>query len=159
MLNILVICTGNSCRSIIGEALFNHLGKGRIKAFSAGSQPLGRLNAGAIALLQRHGIATEGFSSKSWEAFENQPIDIAITVCDNAAGETCPVYLRPTPKAHWGLSDPGHVKGTDDEVKAAFEATYHAVERRINLMLALPLEDMSSEALVTELNAIGKLDS
>jgi len=159
MLNILVICTGNSCRSIIGEALFNHLGKGRIKAFSAGSQPLGRLNADAIALLQRHGIATEGFSSQSWEAFENQPIDIAITVCDNAAGETCPVYLRSTTRAHWGLSDPGHVKGTDEEVKAAFEVTYRAVERRINLMLALPLEDMSSEALVTELNAIGKLDS
>ena len=159
MLNILVICTGNSCRSIIGEALFNHLGKGRIKAFSAGSQPLGRLNAGAIALLQRHGISTEGFSSQSWEAFENQPIDIAITVCDNAAGEICPVYLRSTTRAHWGLSDPGHVKGTDEEVKAAFEATYHAVERRINLMLALPLEDMSSEALITELNAIGKLDS
>jgi arsenate reductase len=159
MLNVLVICTGNSCRSIIGEALFNHLGKGRIKAFSAGSQPLGRLNAGAIALLQRHEISTEGFSSQSWEAFENQPIDIVITVCDNAAGEICPVYLNPAPKAHWGLSDPGHVKGTDEEVKAAFEATYRAVERRINKMLALPLEDMSSEALVTELNAIGKLDS
>ena len=159
MLNVLVICTGNSCRSIISEALFNHLGKGRIKAFSAGSQPLGQLNAGAIALLQRHGIATEGLSSKSWEAFENKPIDIVITVCDNAAGEICPVYLRPTPKAHWGLSDPGHVKGTDKEVKAAFEATYRAVELRINLMLALPLEDMSSEALVTKLNAIGKLDS
>ena len=159
MLNILVICTGNSCRSVIGEALFNHLGKGRVKAFSAGSQPLGRLNAGAVALLQRHGISTEGFSSKSWEAFENQPLDIAITVCDNAAGETCPVYLRPVPKAHWGLSDPGHVKGTDEEIKAAFEATYQAVERRFNLMLALPLEDMSSDALVTELNAIGKIDS
>ena len=159
MLNILVICTGNSCRSIISEALFNHLGKSRIKAFSAGSQPLGRLNAGAIALLQRHGIPTEGLSSKSWEAFENQSIDIAITVCDNAAGETCPVYLRPIPKAHWGLSDPGHAKGTDDEVKAAFEDTYHKVTLRINKMLALPLEDMSREALVTGLNAIGQLDS
>ena len=159
MLNILVICTGNSCRSIIGEALFNHLGKGHIKAFSAGSQPLGRLNAGAVALLQRHGISTEGFSSKSWEAYENQQIDISITVCDNAAGEICPVYLRPVPMAHWGLSDPGHVKGTDEEVKAAFEATYRAVERRINLMLALPLEDMSNEELIAELNAIGKIDS
>ena len=158
MLNILVICTGNSCRSIIGEALFNHLGKGRIKAFSAGSQPLGRLNAGAVALLQRHGIATDGLSSKSWSGFANQPIDVAITVCDNAAGETCPVYLQTTTRTHWGLSDPGHVKGTDDEVTAAFEATYHAVERRINAMLALPLETLSSEALVAELNAIGKLD-
>jgi arsenate reductase (thioredoxin) len=159
MLNVLVICTGNSCRSIISEALFNHLGNGRIKAFSAGSQPLGRLNAGAIALLKRHGLATEGLTSKSWDAFENQPIDIVITVCDNAAGETCPVYLRPTPRAHWGLSDPGHVKGADDEVKAAFEATYRGVEQRINLMLDLPLETMSSESLVNELNAIGMLDS
>lgn len=159
MLNVLVICTGNSCRSVISEALFNHLGKGRIKAFSAGSQPLGRLNAGAVALLQRHGLSTEGFFSKSWEAFENQAIDIAITVCDSAAGETCPVYLRPVPRAHWGLSDPGHVKGTDEEIKAAFEATYQAVERRINLMLALPLEEMSSEELVTELNAIGRIDN
>ena len=159
MLNILVICTGNSCRSIISEALFNHLGNGRVKAYSAGSQPLGRLNVGAVALLQRHGIATEGLSSKSWDAFENKPIDVAITVCDNAAGETCPAYLQPTPRAHWGLSDPGHVKGTDEEVTAAFEATYRAVERRINAMLALPLENLSGEALVTELNAIGKLDS
>jgi len=158
MLNVLVICTGNSCRSIISEALFNHLGKGRITAFSAGSKPLGRLNEGAVALLQRHGISTEGMSSKSWEAFENQPLDVAITVCDNAAGETCPVYLRPIPRAHWGLSDPGHVKGADDEVKAAFETTYQAVERRINQMLALPLEEMTGEELVAELNAIGKID-
>ena len=159
MLNILVICTGNSCRSIISEALFNHLGQGRVKAYSAGSQPLGRLNAGAVALLQRHGISTEGLSSKSWSKFENQQIDVAITVCDNAAGETCPAYLQTTTRAHWGLSDPGHVKGTDEVVMAAFEATYRAVERRINAMLALPLENLSSEAMVAELNAIGKLDS
>ena len=136
MLNILVICTGNSCRSIISEALFNHLGNGRVKAYSAGSQPLGRLNAGAVALLQRHGIATDGLSSKSWEKFENKAIDVAITVCDNAAGEICPAYLQTTTRAHWGLSDPGHVKGTDEVVTAAFEATYRAVERRINAMLA-----------------------
>ena len=159
MLNILVICTGNSCRSIISEALFNHLGNGRVKAYSAGSQPLGRLNAGAVALLQRHGISTDGLSSKSWEKFENEAIDVAITVCDNAAGETCPAYLQTTTRAHWGLSDPGHVKGTDEVVTAAFEATYRAVERRINAMLALPLEELSGEALVAELNAIGKLNS
>ena len=159
MLNILVICTGNSCRSIIGEALFNQLGKGRIQAFSAGSQPLGRLNAGAVALLQRHKIATEGYSSKSWDAFANQPVDIAITVCDNAAGETCPAYLHSTTRAHWGLSDPGHAEGTDDEVKAAFEATYQAMERRIGKMLALPLETLSREALTAELNAIGQMDN
>jgi arsenate reductase len=159
MLNILVICTGNSCRSIIGEALLNRLGAGRVQAFSAGSQPLGRLNAGAVALLQRHGISTEGLASKSWEVFANQPIDIAITVCDSAAGETCPAYLRPITKAHWGTFDPGHVKGSEDEVLAAFENTYRIFERRINAMLALPLEDLSGEALAAALNAIGKLDS
>jgi arsenate reductase len=159
MLNILVICTGNSCRSIISEALFNKMGNNRIKAFSAGSQPLGRLNTGAIALLERHGLATEGLASKSWDAFENQAIDVVITVCDNAAGEICPAYLQSTPKAHWGLSDPGHVKGSDDEVKSAFEATYHAVEQRINKMLELPLEALSSEALINELNAIGNIDN
>lgn len=158
MLNILVICTGNSCRSVIGEALLNRLGAGRIKAFSAGSKPLGRLNAGAIALLQRHGIATEGFTSKSWDAFEDQPIDIAITVCDSAAGEICPAYLRALPKAHWGTFDPGHVKGSEAEILAAFENTFRLFEQRINKMLALPLEDMSGEALVTELNAIGELE-
>lgn len=158
MFNVLVICTGNSCRSIISEALFNHLGKGRIRAFSAGSQPLGRLNAGAVALLQRHGLPTEGMTSKSWDVFADQPIDVAITVCDSAAGETCPLYLNAITRAHWGLPDPGHVKGSDEEVLAAFEATYDAIARRIEKMLALPLEDMSGPALVAELNAIGKID-
>lgn len=157
MLNILVICTGNTCRSIIGEALLNHLGKGRIKAFSAGSQPLGRLNAGAVALLERHGINTDGLASKSWEAFESVPLDLAITVCDSAAGETCPAYLRPIAKAHWGTSDPGHVKGSDEEVLAAFENTFRIFEQRINKMLALPLENMTSDELIDELNNIGKL--
>ena len=157
MLNILVICTGNSCRSVIGEALFNHLGKGRVQAFSAGSQPLGRINAGAIALLQGHGLPTEGFSSKSWEIFENKTIDLAITVCDSAAGETCPAYFRAIPKAHWGTVDPGHVKGTEEEVLAAFEAAYRTFEQRINDMLALPFENMTPDELIPKLNAIGKL--
>jgi arsenate reductase (thioredoxin) len=158
MLNILVICTGNSCRSVIGEALFNHLGKGRIKAFSAGSQPLGRLNAGALALLQRHGLATEGFASKSWEVYEDRPIDLAITVCDSAAGEICPGFMRTIPKAHWGTADPGHIKGPDEAALSAFENTYRIFEQRINKMLDLPLENMSATALASELNAIGRLD-
>lgn len=156
MLNVLVICTGNSCRSIISEALLNHLGKRRIAAFSAGSRPLGRLNAGAVALLERHGISTEGMSSKSWEAFENKPIDVAITVCDNAAGEICPVYMRDVPKAHWPTQDPGHVEGSDEEILQAFEHTYHIFEERIRKMLSLPLESLSSGQLTAELNAIGK---
>jgi arsenate reductase (thioredoxin) len=158
MLNILVICTGNSCRSVIGEALLNHLGKGRIKAFSAGSQPLGRLNSGALALLQRHRLATEGFASKSWEVYEEQPIDLAITVCDSAAGEICPAFLRTIPKAHWGTADPAHVKETDEAVLGAFENTYRIFEQRINKMLDLPLENMSASAIANELNTIGRLD-
>ena len=157
MLNILVICTGNSCRSVMGEALFNHLGQGRIKAFSAGSHPIGSINTGALATLKRHGLPTEGYKSQSWEEFENQAMDIVITVCDNAAGETCPVYLTKAVRAHWGVSDPGHVEGTEAEKIAAFEQTFATLELRIEKMLELPLETMPPEALTAELNAIGKL--
>ncbi len=157
MLNIFVICTGNSCRSVMGEALFNHLGQGRIKAFSAGSHPIGRINQGALATLARHGLPSQGYKSQSWEDFEDQPMDIVITVCDNAAGETCPVYLTQAVRAHWGVSDPGHVKGTDEEIIAAFEQTYRTLELRVNKMLALSLETMAPEQLTVELNAIGKV--
>ena len=157
MLNVFVICTGNSCRSVMGEALFNHLGQGRIKAFSAGSHPIGSINTGALATLKRHGLPTEGYKSQSWEEFENQAMDIVITVCDNAAGETCPVYLTKAVRAHWGVSDPGHVEGTEAEKIAAFEQTFATLELRIKKMLELPLETMPREELATELNAIGKL--
>ncbi len=151
MLNIIVVCTGNSCRSLLGEALFNHLGKGRIQAVSAGSHPLGRLNAGAVATLERHGISTEGYKSQSWDEFVDHPLDIAITVCDNAAGEVCPVYMTEAERVHWGLEDPGHVEGTEEEKIAAFEKTYGILQQRINKVLELPLEDMSVEAIATEL--------
>ncbi len=154
MLNILIICTGNSCRSIIGEALFNHLSQGRIQAFSAGSAPLGRLNAGAAALLERHGIATGGLSSKSWDSLENQRFDIVITVCDSAAGETCPVYMRPIPKVHWATADPGHVEGSAEQKLAAFEETYALFERRIAKVMSLPLESIPLSELIAELNKI-----
>ncbi|MDQ7091276.1 MAG: arsenate reductase ArsC [Methylococcales bacterium] len=154
MLTIFVICTGNSCRSVLGEALFNHLGQGRIHAFSAGSHPIGRINTGALATLKRHGLPTEGYQSQSWDAFEHQAMDIVITVCDNAAGETCPTYLKKAANVHWGLVDPGHVDGTDDEKIAAFETTFALLTQRINKMLALPLETMSPEALSTALNAL-----
>jgi arsenate reductase len=157
MLNILVICTGNSCRSVMGEALFNHLGQGRIKAFSAGSQPIGRINTGALATLKRHDLPTEGYKSQSWEEFEDQPMDIVITVCDNAAGETCPVYLTKAVRAHWGVSDPGHVEGTEAEKIAAFERTFSTLKLRVEKMLELPLETMPPEQLTAELNAIGQL--
>ena len=154
MLNVFVICTGNSCRSVMGEALFNHLGKDRLKAFSAGSHPIGRINEGALATLKRHNLPTEGYQSQSWDDFTEQSMDIVITVCDNAAGETCPVYLDSAVKVHWGLVDPGHITGTDEEVIAAFEETFGVIKQRINSMLALPLETISSEQLTTELNAI-----
>lgn len=157
MLNIFVICTGNSCRSVLGEALFNHLGKDRIKAFSAGSNPIGRINTGALATLERHGLPVEGYISQSWNEFEHQPMDIVITVCDNAAGETCPVYLNNAIRAHWGIFDPGHVKGTDQQVISAFEQAYNTMELRVKSMLALPLEEMTAEDLTSKLNEIGQL--
>lgn len=157
MLNIFVICTGNSCRSVMGEALFNHLGEGRLNAFSAGSHPIGRINTGALATLKRHGLPTEGYQSQSWDDFSEQPMDIVITVCDNAAGETCPVYLNECVRVHWGLVDPGHIKGSDEEIINAFEDTFSIIEQRIKSMLALPLETMSPEELTTNLNAIAQL--
>ena len=157
MLNVFVICTGNSCRSVMGEALVNHLGQGRLKAFSAGSNPIGRINTGALATLQRHNLPTKGYQSQSWEDFEDTSMDIVITVCDNAAGETCPVYLTKAVRAHWGVSDPGHVEGTDEEKIAAFEQTFATLKLRVAKMLELPLETMPAEELTTELNMIGKL--
>jgi len=154
MLNILIVCTGNSCRSIIGEAVFNHLGQGRIKAFSAGSNPKGRVNTGALNLLQRHELNTRNLSSKSWDILENQPFNIVITVCDNAAQETCPVYLSSAVKIHWTTAEPSHTKGGDNEILNAFEQTYKIFEQRIATMLALPLDKMNRTELTRELNAI-----
>ncbi|CAA9891006.1 Protein tyrosine phosphatase [Candidatus Methylobacter favarea] len=155
MLNILVLCSGNSCRSILGEALFNHLGKGRIKAYSAGSHPKGKVNPNALATLKRHRIQTGEFSSRSWEEFDGKGIDIAITVCDQAAGEVCPVYLNSTVRGHWSLPDPAHVTGSQDVTEAAFESIYAALEKRINQLLALPIETMSRAELAEALDKIG----
>lgn len=155
MLKILVLCTGNSCRSILGEALINHLGEGRFQAFSAGSHPTGKVNPNALATLTRHGVTTEGFSSQSWDEFDGLGIDIAITVCDSAAGEVCPVYLNNTIRAHWGLPDPAHVTGSQEVIEAAFEATYAALEKRVHQLLALPVETMSKPELTEALNKIG----
>lgn len=155
MINILVICTGNSCRSIIGEALFNHFGQGRIQAFSAGSKAKGRVNSQAIALLKRHGVDTEGLFSKSWDSLNTQRFDIMISVCDRAAGETCPSYLSSSLKVHWGIIELSHVKGGDAAVFTAFEETYQVFRQRITKILALPLHEISTEDLQAELNAIG----
>jgi arsenate reductase len=154
-LNILVLCTGNSCRSVLGEALINHLAAGRFHAFSAGSHPIGRINQNALATLARHGLPTEGYVSQSWDAFDDADIDIMISVCDSAAGEACPAYLGKAVRGHWGLADPAHVKGTEEEVIAAFEATYAALEKRIHQLLALPVESLSRQELGEALNKIG----
>jgi arsenate reductase len=154
-LNILVLCTGNSCRSVLGEALINHLSQGRFKAFSAGSHPIGRINTGALATLARHGLPTEGYVSQSWDEFEDANIDIMISVCDSAGGEACPAYLGKAVRGHWGLADPGHVKGTEEEIIAAFEATYATLEKRIHQLLALPVESMARQELSEALNKIG----
>jgi arsenate reductase len=155
MKNILVLCTGNSCRSVLGEALFNHLGTGRIKAFSAGSNPVGKVNPNALATLADHGLPTDGYSSQSWDEFADYKIDIVITVCNNAAGETCPLYLNDAIRAHWGLADPAHVTGTKEQINSAFENTYTALEARIKKMLELPLDDLTDQQLLNQLNEIG----
>jgi arsenate reductase len=155
MLKVLILCTGNSCRSVLGEALINRLGGDRFQAFSAGSHPTGKVNSNALATLARHGISTEGFSSQSWDEFDDKGIDIAITVCDSAAGEVCPIYLHNVVRAHWGLPDPAHVTGSQEVIDAAFEATYAALEKRIHQLLALPVETMSKPELTEALNKIG----
>ncbi|MGY6215795.1 arsenate reductase ArsC [Methylolobus aquaticus] len=155
-LNILVLCTGNSCRSVLGEALINHLSAGRFRAYSAGSHPVGRINTNALATLARHGLPTEGYTSKSWDDLGDTPIDIMISVCDSAAGETCPAYLGTAVRGHWGLPDPAHVTGSPDVVEAAFEETYAALEKRIGQLLALPVETMSRTDLAAALNRIGE---
>jgi arsenate reductase len=155
-LNVLVLCTGNSCRSVLGEALLNHLGTGRLQAFSAGSHPIGRINENALATLARHGLPTGGYRSQSWDEFEEENIDVLISVCDSAAGEACPVYLGQAVRGHWGLPDPAHVKGTPEEIVAAFEATYAALEQRIRKLLALPFETMPGSDLAAAITRIGE---
>jgi arsenate reductase len=154
--NVLVLCTGNSCRSVMGEALVNHLGAGRFKAYSAGSKPIGRINAGALATLARHGLPTEGYTSKSWEALEGIPFDLLIAVCDSAAGEACPVYLSSAIRTHWGVTDPGHIEGSPEVIEAAFEATFATLKHRITRLVELPIDTMSRVELSEELDRIGK---
>lgn len=158
---VLVLCTGNSARSILGEALFNHLGQGRVRAFSAGSKPKGVPHPGALRLLERRGINTAPFRSKSWDEFtapDAPPIDLAITVCGNAAGEACPVFLGSPLKAHWGLSDPADVTGTEAEVDAAFEDTWRRLEMRVRAFLALDRGAMDPRALMAALADIGAME-
>jgi arsenate reductase (thioredoxin) len=143
-MNILFLCTGNSCRSILGEATFNHLAPAGWNAMSAGSKPAGYVHPRSLALLAREGISTEGYHSKSWENLPATP-DIVISVCGNAANETCPAYLGPVLRSHWGVEDPAHATGTDEEINAAFMKAYSILRARIEAFLALPLETLKHD--------------
>lgn len=155
-MKILFLCTGNSCRSILGEATFNHLAPNGWQAMSAGSKPAGYIHSGSLELLSREGISTDGYHSKSWEELPATP-DIVITVCSSAAGEVCPAYLGPALRAHWGVDDPAHVVGTADEIRAAFERSYSTLRARIETFLALPLEALRAdrEQMTEALTRIG----
>lgn len=157
--NILVLCTGNSARSIMGEALFNTLGAGRFQAFSAGSHPSGRVNPLAIEQVRALGYATENLRSKSWDEFAEPgapEMDFVVTVCDNAAGEICPVWPGHPVTAHWGFPDPAAVEGTDEEKRAVFAQTLRQIRTRVQLFLSLPLETLDRLAVESRMRAIGK---
>jgi arsenate reductase len=154
-MNVLFICTANSCRSILSEALFNHLAPPGVRAVSAGSFPSGQLNPMALETLRAVGIATDGLASKGLDAFAAAPPDIVISVCDKAAGEPCPVYFGAAIKAHWGLADPSEVIGDPATRRAAFEATLDKIRQRCTALLQLPLGELSAEALKHELDRLG----
>jgi len=157
-MNVLFLCTGNSCRSILGEATFNHLAPSGWKALSAGSHPTGQIHPRSLALLAREGISTEGYRSKSWDDLPVTP-DIVITVCASAAGETCPAYLGPVLRTHWGVDDPAHATGSDAEIDAAFLHAYRILRARIEAFFALPLAELQRDRtrLKVELDRIGTL--
>lgn len=154
-MNLLILCTGNSCRSILAEALFNDLGEGRVTAYSAGSQPAGKVNPGAIVKLQAEGHSTDGLRSKSWDEFSSDAapqLDIVITVCDSAAGETCPVWYGSPVTVHWGIPDPADA--TPDAAPAAFDLAYRQLRNRIRDTLELPLDSMDPRQLTEALKRI-----
>lgn len=159
-MNILFLCTGNSCRSILGEATFNHLAPAGWKAMSAGSRPTGQVHPRSLALLTGEGISTEGYYSKSWNDLPETP-DIVVTVCASAAGETCPAYLGAALRTHWGVEDPAHATGTDAEIDAAFTTAYRILRARIEAFLALPLAELQKDKarLQAELDRIGTLSA
>ncbi len=160
MQNVLFICTGNSARSILAEALMTELGRARgLRGYSAGSQPKGQVHPLALQVLATHGIGTDGLRSKSWDEFA-QPgapvMDFIFTVCDQAAGEACPFWPGHPATAHWGMPDPAAVEGDEAHRLQAFNDTFIALQRRIGLMLALPLQELDHLALQHEIRAIGQ---
>ncbi len=158
--NVLVLCTGNSARSVMAEALFNVLGKGRFVAYSAGSQPSGRIQPMAAELAAKIGYDTSTLRSKSWDEFERSDapqMDLIITVCDNAAGETCPLWLGSPMTAHWGVDDPAAVEGDEDTRRHAYLKAFAALRRRVELLLALPIEKLDHLVAEQQIRDIGKI--
>lgn len=143
-MNILFLCTGNSCRSILAEATFNHLAPAGWSASSAGSQPTGVVHPRSLALLEREGIATAALRSKSWDDLPAAP-EIVVTVCASAAGEACPAYLGPAVRTHWGVEDPAKVSGRPEQVQAAFDEAYRVLRARIEAFLALPVDELKHD--------------
>ena len=158
--NTLFLCTGNSARSILAEAILNKVGAGRFRAFSAGSQPKEQVNPHTIALLQGLGYDTTGFRSKSWNEFakpDAPALDFVFTVCDNAAGETCPFWPGQPMTAHWGVPDPAEARGTPAEIGLAFKDAYRMLHQRIAVFIALPIKSLDQLTLQARLNQIGRM--
>lgn len=153
-MRVLFMCTANSCRSILSEAMFNHLAPSGFEAVSSGSFPKGQVLPRSLTTLQAAGISTDGLYSKGNDAFEDSPPDVVITVCDKAAGEACPVYFGPAVKTHWGLEDPSEVQGNEAQVEVAFKATLDIIAARCKAFFALPFASLSSDELKTELHRI-----
>jgi len=158
--NVLFLCTGNSARSIMAEAILNRLGKGRFHAFSAGSHPTGQVNPLAIEQLQRVGLPVEDLRSKNWDEFatpDSPPLDFVFTVCDKAAGEVCPVWPGQPMTAHWGIKDPVGVEGGEEDKRRAFALAFTHLSRRISIFISLPLAKLDAMTLKQKLDDIGRL--
>lgn len=157
--NVLFLCTGNSARSIMAEATLNKLGAGKFRAYSAGSHPKGKVHPETVRLLQSLGYDTSALRSKSWHEFTKPgapSLDFAFTVCDNAAGETCPIWPGQPMTAHWGVPDPAEAKGTDAEIALAFKDAYRMLNRRIGIFISLPLRSLDQLTLQGKLKEIGR---
>ena len=157
--NVLFLCTGNSARSIMAEVMLNHLGRGRFKAFSAGSHPGGKVNPFAIEAMAGAGLPTAGLRSKSWDEFatvDAPKMDFILTVCDNAANEVCPIWPGKPTTAHWGVADPAAVEGTDEQKRAAFRDAASILRRRIELLINLPIEKLDRLSMQTRLKELGR---
>lgn len=157
--NVLFLCTGNSARSILAESLLNQLGKGRFRAFSAGSRPVGRVNPFALELLEKNHFPTGELRSKSWDEFaqpDAPPLDFVVTVCDNAAGEVCPVWPEQPMTAHWGIPDPTAVEGSDDVKRHAFVEAMSQLQRRLSAFVSLPFHTLDNMKLQQAVRDIGR---